>query len=193
MTFGSFNNFSKVNDRVIELWAEVLNRVAGSHLLLKANGLDQQSVQTRVREAFARFGIAAERIVMTGKQLMTAEHLARYHDVDIALDTFPYNGTTTTCEALWMGVPVVTLAGDTHMSRVGVSLLSSIGLGRLVAQDSQSYVKAAAELAGDLEELARLRTSLRETIERSALRDEKGFTKDLEAALRNVWREWCAR
>ncbi len=159
ITFGSFNHFSKVNANVTAAWAQILGRVPNARLLLKANGLGEASIQERVRATFQSAGIACDRIIMAGREPTAPEHLGRYGEIDIALDTFPYNGTTTTCEALWMGVPVVALAGAEHRSRVGVSLLSALGLERLIGKGIDDYVRIAAELAGSLNELAELRAA----------------------------------
>jgi predicted O-linked N-acetylglucosamine transferase (SPINDLY family) len=121
------------------------------------------------------------------------QHLEAYHDVDIALDTFPYNGTTTTCEALWMGVPVITRAGEVHMSRVGASILHCVGLDELIAQDDEQYVRRAIELAHDAGARSALRAQMRARLAASPLLDHAGFTRQLEAQFRHVWREWCER
>ncbi|MGD0463443.1 MAG: hypothetical protein ABSB74_13245, partial [Tepidisphaeraceae bacterium] len=120
-------------------------------------------------------------------------HLELYHRVDLALDTYPYHGTTTTCEALWMGVPVVSLAGRTHVSRVGVSLLSNLGLPQLVAFNPEQYVQIATDLAKDLPRLAELRRTLRPRMQASPLMDAPRFAAEVEAAYRQMWRDWCTR
>ena len=121
------------------------------------------------------------------------EHLALYNQVDIALDTFPYNGSTTTCEALWMGVPVITLEGSTHVSRVGLSVLSRLGLEALIAESPEQYIDLAVSLAGDVRRLAELRATLRERMAAASLTNGPGFTRTLEAAYRDMWRRWCRR
>ncbi|MEW6054477.1 MAG: hypothetical protein AB1552_11935, partial [Nitrospirota bacterium] len=121
----------------------------------------------------------------------TREHLTVYNRIDIALDTYPYHGTTTTCEALWMGVPVITLAGSTHVSRVGVSLLSNAGLPELIAKTPEEYVAIATELAHDLERLRVLRRNLRTMMSNSPLTDAKRFTAHLENCYRTMWKNWC--
>ena len=143
-------------------------------------------------ESFARLGVAEGRIDMMG-WVETGSHLDVYGGVDIGLDTFPYNGTTTTCEALWMGVPVVTLSGDRHAGRVGTSLLAQVGLGELVAPSTAAYVETALNLAADRQALGRLRGSLRSMIADGGLTDGKAFTAELEAAYRKMWRDWCGR
>jgi protein O-GlcNAc transferase len=193
VTFGSFNNLVKVNGSVLDLWAAILKRVPGSRLVLKHRWLNLADMRARVHDLFERRGVARDRIELTGKLASTADHLAAYGGVDIALDTFPYNGATTTCEALWMGVPVVTLAGDRHAARVGASMLTRVGLSDLVAASPQAYVEAAARLAADRPALARLRADLRNRIANSPLCDGHRFTRQLEAAYRTMWREWCGR
>ena len=120
------------------------------------------------------------------------EHLALYNRMDIGLDTFPYNGATTTCEAIWMGVPVITLAGQTHVSRLGASILSSVGLPELIAESSEDYLKKGVQLAGDPGRLRALRNNLRARMARSPLMDANGFTRSLEAAYRKMWQRWCS-
>ena len=143
ITFGSFNNLAKVNPALIARWAAILNGVPSSRLMLKTKPLADAGARDLVLQAFAHNGIAPARLVLSGWTDDTTGHLARYSGIDIALDTFPYHGTTTTCEALWMGVPVVTCAGEIHASRVGVSLLSGIGLDELIASSMEGYVETA--------------------------------------------------
>jgi len=166
--------------------------VANSRLLLKSKPLADEDSRRRVEDLFAGHGIAAERLEMMG-WVASASHLAVYGRIDIALDPFPYGGTTTTCEALWMGVPVVTLAGDRHSGRVGLSLLGKLGLDDLAASSPEDYVERAVALAGDRTRLGALCGDLRARVERSGLTDAKAFTEKLEAAYRRMWRHWCAR
>jgi predicted O-linked N-acetylglucosamine transferase (SPINDLY family) len=146
----------------------------------------------RTRAAFAAHGVDPARIRLELWRERRADHLAAYADVDVALDTFPYSGTTTTCEALWMGTPVVTLAGGMHMSRVGASLLTHAGLADLVAADEAGFVATAVALARDAGRRAALRTSLRDRIAASPLTDARTHTRSLEAVYRGLWRDWCA-
>lgn len=189
--FGSFNALPKVNPEVVALWARVLRSVPDARLVLKNKSLRDAKTCERYRQHFQRHGIPPERIELLGSLNHPADHLALYHRVDIGLDTFPYNGATTTCEALWMGVPVVTLAGDRHAGRVGVSLLTQVGLTELVAGNPDEYVRLAAALAGNRERLAALRAGLRARMRRSPLCDAPSFTRDLEAAYRGMWQKWC--
>jgi predicted O-linked N-acetylglucosamine transferase (SPINDLY family) len=193
VTFGCFNNFQKQSDAFFAAAARVLQAVPRSRLLLKARSLGFAPAAQRARERFAAHGIDASRLILMGWETTPENHLAIYQRVDIGLDSFPYNGTTTTCEALWMGVPVVTLAGDRHASRVGVSLLESVGLPELVGRDVDDYVRIAAALAGDLPRLAALRAGMRERLRASPLRDEAGFVRELEECYLRLWEERRAR
>ena len=187
VTFGSFNNFPKVSGPFLDAAARILAAVPGSRLKLKSKVLGVPSVAQGVRERLAGNGIDPGRLELVGWEKTVESHLAAYGSIDIAIDTFPYNGATTTCEALWMGVPVVTLAGDRHAGRVGSSLLNAVGLGELVAKDVDAYVAACAALAADLGALARLRSGMRERMRRSPLMDEAGFTRALERSYVEIW------
>jgi predicted O-linked N-acetylglucosamine transferase (SPINDLY family) len=134
--------------------------------------------------------IAPERVAFVGRVALS-KYFRTYNHVDIALDTFPYAGGTTTCDALWMGVPVVTLAGRTAIGRAGVSILSNAGLPELIAQSPEEYIRIATDLASDLPRLAALRSTLRQRLLTSPLMDAKGFARDIEAAYRSMWRTWC--
>jgi protein O-GlcNAc transferase len=191
ITFGSFNNFAKVSPEVIVTWLKILKVIPDSHFILKANSFSDKSTRDYAMDLFIKEGIAAERVELLLWQNSSREHLEAYNSVDIGLDTFPYNGTTTTCEALWMGVPVITLAGNTHASRVGVSLLSNIGLTELIANTDEEYVKIAVSLAKDLKRLQSLRKRLRQTMAQSPLTDAKRFTANLEMCYRAMWDNWC--
>ena len=193
VVFCSFNTLEKVNDSVIALWSRVLHAVPGSTMLLKSGLLAQPEVAQRIRAAFAAQDIAEGRLELRGWLDDPQRHLELYGGADVALDTSPYNGTITTCEAMWMGLPVVTLAGAAHMSRVGASLLSSLGLQDLIAGTPDDFVDIAAGLARDPERLRALRASMRPRLKASALLDHAGFARKLEALLRQAWRDWCSR
>lgn len=182
ITFASFNNLAKVHAGVIAAWAAILRRVPGSRLYLKAKTLASPAVRGDLLEQFQDLGVPPGRLLLEGFTIGEAEHLRCYHQVDIALDTFPCNGGTITCAALSMGVPVVSLRGDRRMGRLGSAILGKVGLGHLVAEDEAGYVAAATALAADLEALAALRSGLGDRMERSPLRDEAGFTRGVEAA-----------
>lgn len=193
ITFGSFNAMPKINPPLIDLWAKILHVVPDSRLLLKNNSLSELSVQKRLKKQFVQAGVSEERLIMTERIPDPVAHLATYARVDITLDTFPYHGTTTTCESLWMGVPVVTLAGETHVSRVGVSLLHHLGHAEWIAGNPDEYVKIAAALANDIPRLTKIRSSLREKIQTSPLMDAVGFSREIESAYRKMWHDWCGR
>lgn len=184
VTFGAFNAAPKINDRVVHQWAEVLRRTPGSRLVIKCAAMADEGVRTAFTDRFARAGIDPSRIEPMGWLDSQAGHLDVYNRVDIALDCFPYNGTTTTCEALWMGVPTVTVRGGWHVSRVGESILSAVGLDHLVAPDPASMADVAAGLAANLPALAELRAGLRERTRASPLCDGLGLAAALESALR---------
>jgi protein O-GlcNAc transferase len=192
ITFGSFNNLAKINEVVLESWASIMEGVPGSVLLLKAKGLKDDRVQARIRDVFRARGLDAdERVVMLGLEHSSVEHLGLYNRVDLALDTFPYNGTTTTCEALWMGTPVLTLMGRNHAGRVGASLLARIGLDDLVCENREAYVEQAMTLARERSKLKVLRTGLRERLVSSPLMDGRRVANELESAFARVWRDFC--
>ena len=193
VTFGSFNHFAKVGGEVIALWAALLRRVPESRLLLKYADLDDTHVRALLLDQFAAHGIGVERLDLRARAPDLRTHLALYGEMDIALDPFPYNGTTTTCEALWMGVPVVSLAGQRHMGRVGVSLLMRAGLGELVAASPEAYLDLAVALAADPARCAALRAGMRERLATGPLTDAPRLTRALEATYCEMWREWCAR
>lgn len=191
ITFGSFNNPSKLSDETVALWARVLESVPRSRLLLKAKTLADPSIRERFIARFEAHEIDRDRIELRPFAKGTANHLATYGEVDVALDPFPYNGTTTTCEAVWMGVPVITLVGSQHAGRVGLSLLSQMGLDQFIARSGDDYVAAAAELTRNLEALACLRHELRRRMAASPLCDASRFARSFEAALCAMWRDWC--
>lgn len=191
VTFGCFNVRRKITGEALAVWSRLLTEVPGSRLLLKGLGYSESSVQEHIRATLLSAGIASERVELSGRVPTLAEHLAAYGRVDIALDTFPYNGTTTTCEALWMGVPVVTLSGSTHASRVGVSLLSNAGLAELIAANVDDYIRIAAQIASDIGRLTVLRSGLRERMKASPLLDAQRFARAVEQACRQMWRAWC--
>jgi predicted O-linked N-acetylglucosamine transferase (SPINDLY family) len=191
ITFGSFNNSAKIGAECTALWARVLQAVPGSRLLMKSQTLADPAVQEAIRRRLCEGGIAEDRVELIAQSSTRAEHLALYGRVHVALDSVPYNGTTTTCEALWMGVPVVALRGDRHASRVSASLLTAAGHPEWVAEDAEGFVRIAASLAGDLPRLASIRTSLRDDLRDSPLLDAKAYAQRFHSAIRGCWREWC--
>ncbi len=193
ITFGSFNNLAKVTPEVIAVWSKILSALPDASLFMKSKPLRDEGVRARLYAQFAAHGIARERIEAIGWLPGRGDHLGAYHNVDIALDTFPYNGTTTTCEALWMGVPVIAPAGHNHAGRVGVSLLTQVGLDECIARDIEQYVKTAVELAGAPAQLKQYHSTLRERVAASALCDAAGFTRNVESAYREIWCKYCAQ
>jgi predicted O-linked N-acetylglucosamine transferase (SPINDLY family) len=194
VTFGCFNNPAKVNEDVMDLWAEILKSVSGSRLVLKyMTWYGQASLQDRVVERFRGQGIEPDRIEFEASPDTFAEHLGRLGDMDIALDPFPFNGATTTFQALWMGVPVVSLAGETFISRATGSILHHAGLGDLTVDTPEAYVACARDLAGNLEQLRTLRANLRERMATSPLCNASDYARSVENAYRDMWRKWCAQ
>ena len=188
ITFGCLNNFCKVNETGLMTWAAILRAVPNSQLLLHAH---EGSHRQQVSERFERHGIKPDRVHFV-PYASPDEYFDLYRRMDIALDTFPYGGGTTTCDALWMGVPVVSLAGKMAVGRGGLSILSNIGLPELVGRSEDEYVRIATGLAGDLPRLANLRSTLRRRMQQSPLMDAKRFSRNVEAAYRQMWRNWCA-
>ena len=183
VTFGCFNNMAKLNAALFETWAEILNRVPNSRLRLKARTLTDKGVCKELTDFFIARGIEEERLDFFGHTQKILQHLSHYHVVDIALDSFPYHGTTTTCEAMWMGCPVVTRAGQAHVSRVGVSLLNAVGLHEFITESREDYIEKAVALAAQTDLLQELRSGMRERLRESILMDEKRFVRGFEAAL----------
>ncbi len=191
ITFGMFNHIGKINDEMISVWSEILRSVPDSKMIIKHEVLGDSDMRTAMYRLFAENGISGERLELLQKIRSTVEHLELYNRIDIALDTFPYNGTTTTCEALWMGVPVVSLVGNTHVSRVGGSILSTLGLDSLSAETKEQYVQIAVQLAENRETLAEIREGLRARMSGSHLCNRQEFTSSIEAAYADIWQTWC--
>ena len=189
VTFGSFNNFAKIGPRVIELWAAVLRAVPNSRITLIT--IPAGTAQAELRDRFAALGVATERVVMHDR-LLRREYLDLFSEVDIALDPFPCNGGTTTCDALWMGLPVVALTGETFLSRASYSILSAVNLTGYAAADVTAYQDICVKASRELETLARVRAQLRKQLTTSPLLAAPAFTRDLEAAYRALWQRWCA-
>lgn len=193
IVFGSFNNFAKVSLPTFQMWVKVLQQAPNSTLLVKAECMSDPDMRQKVRNEFIMMDVDPSRVELIGKEPSFLKHLGLYHRMDIALDTFPYNGTTTTCEAMWMGVPVVTLAGKAHVSRVGASLLHRMDLDSLVANTPDEFAAIAAGLAGDAwKRNAISGMKLRERMSASPLMDAQGFAQQLEQAYREMWQKWCA-
>ena len=191
ITFGSFNTYQKLSQSTLKTWAKLLRVVPGSRLLIKSLDLEIPYVAEKMRGLAKDAGIELDRLDFMEPVVGIPEHMARYARVDIGLDPFPYNGTTSTAEALWQGVPVVTLAGTRHAGRVGASILHQIGLDDLVAEDRDAYVEIAASLARDPGRLAELRSGMRERMLASPFCDGPGFTRRLEVGFRSMWHAYC--
>lgn len=186
VTFGSFNHPAKLSDETVRCWADLVGRVPGSRLLLKYRIFEDEATRRFHQERFRAAGLPSDRLDLAGHIADAQGHLAAYGRVDLALDPFPYNGTTTTCEALWMGVPVVSLAGMRHAGRVGASLLHRVGLDELVAEDLQGYGALAVGLASAPDRLAMLRSGLRDRLAASPLLDGAGFARAMETLFRKI-------
>ncbi len=189
VTFGSFNNYAKVGPRVVALWAQVMKAVPDARLVMITvpKGEAQEALWVRFEEA----GVARERVLLHDR-LARREYVALFAQVDVALDPFPCNGGTTTCDALWMGLPVVALRGGSFLSRASLSVLTASGLEGFAADDEAGYVELCRRLAADPATLTVLRAGLRDQLAASPLLDAACFTRDLEAAYRAMWAEWCA-
>jgi len=192
LTFGSFNTPQKLNLSVIHTWSQILAHAPNARLLLKGGHPDDHGLRAGVLARFKSAGADPARIDFLPRTKTTAEHLALYARIDIALDPFPYNGTTTTCEALLMGVPVITLAGDQHPGRVGVSILTNVGHPELIAATEPDYIARATALANDPARRSQLRASLPGKLLASPLCDAPAFARRMESALRSCWSTWCA-
>jgi predicted O-linked N-acetylglucosamine transferase (SPINDLY family) len=193
VTFGSFNNLTKMNDTVVELWSRILHSVPGSRLYLKTGQLKDADIREQTRQRFAALGIAAERLLLGGTLGSVAEHLAEYNKLDIALDTFPYPGVTTSVEALWMGVPVLSLQGDRFLSLSAKSIAHHAGLPGWVAADKDDYAAKAVAFASDLNRLSALRGGLRQQVLGSPLFDARRFARNFEDALWGMWQACQAK
>ena len=192
VVFGSFNKASKLTTEVTTLWARILRELPASRLVLKSVSFGDEATRHDFHARFAGDGVAPERVTLLPPVALPSEHLALYEQVDVALDPFPYHGATSTCEALWMGAPVVTRAGRAHAGRVGVSLLHAVGLEALVADTPDAYVATAVALARDTRRLTGLHGSLRERMRASPLCDAARIASELEDAYRTMWRRYCA-
>jgi len=188
ITFGSFNNITKVTPEVIKVWSNILHALPKSCLVLKAKQLQHNA--SHYLDCFKQEGIAEDRIKLYGKLPSMDDHLELYNAIDIGLDPFPFNGATTTCEALWMGVPVITLLGDRHVGRVGASILTNVGLTDFIAQDIDGYIQLAVEMAANTNYLQEIREGLRERMQRAPLCDGRSFASDVETAYQKMWHHY---
>jgi predicted O-linked N-acetylglucosamine transferase (SPINDLY family) len=187
VTFGCLNNFAKVGGAVIELWGTIMQRAPGSRLLIV---VPAGSARRRLLDRMGRLGIASDRIEFVDR-VPRQEYMAYYRRLDISLDPWPFNGGTTSFDSLWMGVPLVTMTGQTAVSRGGASILSNLGLTELIASEPGEYVEKACALAADVGRLAALRAELRGRMEQSPLMHGKRFARNIETSLRKMWQDWC--
>ena len=191
ITFGAFNNMAKWTPAMLDLWCAILGELPDSRFLIKGFGPDYPQLSEYVISLFARRGVEARRLVLQGRVPTVVDHLRCFNEADIALDCFPYNSTTTTCESLFMGVPLVTLSGSSHISRVGASILAASGMEELIAGTPKRYLETAVALAGDQKRLQRYRLGLREQVSASPFFQVEQFTRNLETAYRDIWQTWC--
>jgi protein O-GlcNAc transferase len=192
ITFGSFNSVKKITPVTAALWASALHAVPTSRLIIKSGGFSSKRARRQVSDMLKQEGVPEVRFDLLDRIESKTGHLGAYEMLDVALDTYPYHGTTTTCESMWMGVPVITLEGELHASRVGVSLLRAVGLADLVARSRVEFAGIAAALAGDADRLQARRSSLRAQMRDSVLCDRAAYAKRFHAALREMWRSRCA-
>jgi predicted O-linked N-acetylglucosamine transferase (SPINDLY family) len=189
ITFGSLNKLAKISAGCAKAWATLLHSVPGSRLLLVVPGA---GTHEHVRKRLEQFGIPATRLLLVGKTPNRADYLRRFYEIDICLDPFPFNGITTSCDGLWMGVPFITLYGNTSVSRAGGSILRAAGLDELVAGSEQEYIELASTLAGDPDRLRLLRLGMRDRLRASPLTGHREFAAALDAAFRRMWESFCA-
>jgi predicted O-linked N-acetylglucosamine transferase (SPINDLY family) len=189
-TFGSLNNVRKITPRMVALWARILQRVPSARLLIA--GTPPGAARERISAGLGSAGVALQRVDFES-WLQRAEYAALHGRIDVALDTYPYNGSTTTFEALWHGLPLVTLSGPTLVSRLGRGALEALGESRFWADNDEDYVAVAVELADRAEELPALRRSLHDRMRASTILDERGYVARVEDAYRDMWRQWCSR
>ena len=191
ITFGCFNDMPKINYNLVKIWSNILAQIPKSRLIIKNISLNDEFTKNTYYKLFNDYGIKSKRINLLPAVENILEHLSFYNKIDIALDTFPYNGTTTTCEALWMGVPVIAYRGKTHASRVGASILNHIELYDFIADSINDYIDKAIIVSENIDFLIRLRKNLRKIMKKSNLLHEKKFTGSLEIIFRNMWKKWC--
>jgi protein O-GlcNAc transferase len=191
VTFGYLNNFAKVSPQALDAWSSILKAVPGSRLVVKSISMSDHVLVSRLLGEFGRRGIAADCVETIGRLADDDANLAAIEGIDIGLDPFPFNGGISTAETLWMGVPVISLAGQGLVARLGLSLLSRADLADLVATTTDEYCRLAVELAQDVGRLAELRGSMRQRLLRSRLFDASAHTRELEGVFRALWARWC--
>ncbi|HZU35370.1 MAG TPA: hypothetical protein VFA18_05660, partial [Gemmataceae bacterium] len=190
LTFGSLHKLEKLNDAVLDAWSRILKEIPSARLLLCRHVLGGKTADL-LRARFGQRGVHSERLLLRTAEPANLQHLRLYEEIDIALDTWPWNGHTTACEALWMGVPVLTLRGKRHASRMVASVLNCLDLSEWIADTPEDYICRAASCADRRQALADLRATLRDRLRRSPLCDARSFCRGLEATFRGLWRHWC--
>ena len=191
ISFGSFNHARKLNSSTVDLWCKILQQVPTSELVIKCRQFGKEKTLSVFTEKFRQMGIDESRLRVLDFVQSNEGHMTSYNEMDIALDPYPYNGTTTSVEAMWMGIPFIAKAGDRHSARVGASLLKSVGLDEFIANSDDEYVQKAVGLAQDREKLSEIKRTLRQRMLDSPLCDAEGFARKFEAALRQMWSKWC--
>jgi predicted O-linked N-acetylglucosamine transferase (SPINDLY family) len=191
VTFGCFNNFARVSDGTLDSWAKILARVPDARLLLEIVGIENASFKSDIEKRLVSRGLPIERVILEARK--RENQYVLYNRIDIALDPFPSNGGTTSMDTLWMGVPLITKAGDQFFARLGTTILGHAGLPELIAQTPDEYVDLAVNLATDRSRLRNLRHRLRERVAATPLMDDKAFARNMEDAYRSMWRMWCSR
>ena len=190
ISFGSFNRMPKLNDHILDIWAQILKRLKKSRLFLKTKAFNDVEIQKRIKTFFYKRGVEENQLILLAHLPSREQHLSLYNQMDIALDTFPYHGTTTTCEALWMGVPVITLEGEAHVSRASVSILQSIGLQDFIAKNPDEYIEKAIQMGKNFNFLSQLRQQLRSIIGFSSLCKHQAFVSTLEHKYQWMWKQY---
>lgn len=190
ITFGSFNNFSKTTPEVLHTWVCILKQTTNTRLFLKCGAFNEPLLIEKHYNFFEKAGINRDRIKLYGRNMTTYEHLDEYNNIDIALDPFPYNGTTTSFEALWMGTPFITLSGNSHASRVGASILNNLELSDLIAYSTEEYIQIAKKIAGNIDEISEYKNTLREKLQSSPLMDAISLTRNLENEYKRIYKHW---
>jgi predicted O-linked N-acetylglucosamine transferase (SPINDLY family) len=190
VTFGALNRLSKVTPDILSLWARVIAAVPASRLMILSPAMEEPEADQEISRLFARHGMPPERLDIAHRA-PRKKYLELFNHIDLHLDTFPYHGCTTTCDALWMGVPTVTLAGRAYASRMGVSLLTAAGLPDFIAASPQQYTDITIRAATDPSRLTDLRRTMRERMQASPLMDYKRLAREIEKAFRYAWRQWC--
>ncbi|MBF0450142.1 MAG: tetratricopeptide repeat protein [Candidatus Magnetomorum sp.] len=190
ITFGGFHNTSKLSDAVVKLWSSVLRQIPAASLLLQAAAYDDPDIVRHFQSCFEKYGVSSNRVQYMGR-LPFDHYLRLHHQIDIMLDTFPWTGHTTSCHALWMGIPILTLEGNRHASRIGQCLMKALGLPEWIAMDHQSFIEKAYDFSQKIKELDKIRVNLRNRVLQSMISHKKTYAQSLENTFRKIWSQWC--